>query len=54
VGPMALKSEIVRPQNDAKLGLGTNRVFGVAWPARRRWRRSKWASTAARFGAAPN
>ena len=31
VGPMAVKSEIIRPQNDAALGLGTNRIFGVAW-----------------------
>src|SRR5439155_5428290 len=31
VGPMAVKSEIVRPQEGAVLGLGTNRVFGVAW-----------------------
>jgi hypothetical protein len=31
VGPMALKSEIIRPATDATLGLGTNRVFGVAW-----------------------
>jgi DMSO/TMAO reductase YedYZ molybdopterin-dependent catalytic subunit len=31
VGPMAVKSEIIRPHNGAVLGLGTNRVFGVAW-----------------------
>jgi DMSO/TMAO reductase YedYZ molybdopterin-dependent catalytic subunit len=31
VGPMAVKSEIIRPHGDAVLGLGTNRVFGVAW-----------------------
>jgi DMSO/TMAO reductase YedYZ molybdopterin-dependent catalytic subunit len=31
VGPMAVKSEIVRPADGAVLGLGTNRVFGVAW-----------------------
>jgi DMSO/TMAO reductase YedYZ molybdopterin-dependent catalytic subunit len=31
VGPMAVKSEILRPHPGAKLGLGTNRVFGVAW-----------------------
>ena len=31
VGPMAIKAEIVRPQADERLGLGTNRVFGVAW-----------------------
>jgi len=31
VGPMAVKSEIIRPHADEKLGLGTNRIFGVAW-----------------------
>lgn len=31
VGPMVVKSEIIRPQADAVLGLGTNRLFGVAW-----------------------
>jgi DMSO/TMAO reductase YedYZ molybdopterin-dependent catalytic subunit len=31
VGPMAVKSEILRPHDGAVLGLGTNRVFGVAW-----------------------
>lgn len=31
VGPMAVKSEIVRPRPDEPLGLGTNRIFGVAW-----------------------
>jgi DMSO/TMAO reductase YedYZ molybdopterin-dependent catalytic subunit len=31
VGPMAVKSEILRPHAGASLGLGTNRVFGVAW-----------------------
>jgi DMSO/TMAO reductase YedYZ molybdopterin-dependent catalytic subunit len=31
VGPMALKSEIIRPRADEVLGLGTNRLFGVAW-----------------------
>jgi DMSO/TMAO reductase YedYZ molybdopterin-dependent catalytic subunit len=31
VGPMAVKSEVVRPQAGAVLGLGTNRVFGMAW-----------------------
>ncbi len=30
VGPMALKSEIIRPCSDEVLGLGANRVFGVA------------------------
>jgi DMSO/TMAO reductase YedYZ molybdopterin-dependent catalytic subunit len=31
VGPMAAKSEIIRPRADEVLGLGTNRLFGVAW-----------------------
>jgi DMSO/TMAO reductase YedYZ molybdopterin-dependent catalytic subunit len=31
VGPMAVKSEIIRPQAGAVLGVGTNRLFGVAW-----------------------
>jgi DMSO/TMAO reductase YedYZ molybdopterin-dependent catalytic subunit len=31
VGPMAVKSEIIRPPNGAALGVGTNRLFGVAW-----------------------
>jgi DMSO/TMAO reductase YedYZ molybdopterin-dependent catalytic subunit len=31
VGPMAVKSEIIRPHSGATLGLGTSRVFGVAW-----------------------
>jgi DMSO/TMAO reductase YedYZ molybdopterin-dependent catalytic subunit len=31
LGPMAVKSEILRPASDAVLGLGTNRLFGVAW-----------------------
>ncbi len=31
VGPMAVKSEIIRPVVGATLGLGTNRLFGVAW-----------------------
>jgi DMSO/TMAO reductase YedYZ molybdopterin-dependent catalytic subunit len=31
VGPMVVKSEIIRPQSGAALGPGTNRVFGVAW-----------------------
>jgi DMSO/TMAO reductase YedYZ molybdopterin-dependent catalytic subunit len=31
VGPMAVKSEIIRPPGGAALGLGTNRLFGVAW-----------------------
>jgi DMSO/TMAO reductase YedYZ molybdopterin-dependent catalytic subunit len=31
VGPMAVKSEIIRPAHGATLGVGTNRIFGVAW-----------------------
>src|SRR5262249_29150368 len=31
LGPMSVKSEILRPHPGAALGLGTNRVFGVAW-----------------------
>jgi DMSO/TMAO reductase YedYZ molybdopterin-dependent catalytic subunit len=31
VGPMAVKSEIIRPHADAVVGVGTNRVVGVAW-----------------------
>jgi DMSO/TMAO reductase YedYZ molybdopterin-dependent catalytic subunit len=31
VGPMAVKSEMIRPQPGATLGLGMNRLFGVAW-----------------------
>ncbi len=31
VGAMAVKSEILRPRPDSVLGLGTNRLFGVAW-----------------------
>jgi DMSO/TMAO reductase YedYZ molybdopterin-dependent catalytic subunit len=31
VGPMAVKSEILRPHAGATLGLGTHRLFGVAW-----------------------
>lgn len=31
VGPMALKSEIIRPHAGEMLGIGTNRIFGVAW-----------------------
>ncbi len=31
VGPMPVKSEIIRPQPGETLGVGTNRVFGVAW-----------------------
>ncbi|HXG09728.1 MAG TPA: molybdopterin-dependent oxidoreductase [Gemmataceae bacterium] len=31
VGPMAVKSEMIRPQAGAALGVGMNRLFGVAW-----------------------
>ncbi len=31
VGPMAVKSEMIRPTPGSLLGLGTNRLFGVAW-----------------------
>jgi DMSO/TMAO reductase YedYZ molybdopterin-dependent catalytic subunit len=31
VGPMVPKSEVIRPRPDEVLGLGGNRVFGVAW-----------------------
>jgi DMSO/TMAO reductase YedYZ molybdopterin-dependent catalytic subunit len=31
VGPMPVKSEIVRPHAGEVLGIGTNRLFGVAW-----------------------
>jgi DMSO/TMAO reductase YedYZ molybdopterin-dependent catalytic subunit len=31
VGPMAVKSEIIRPHVGEVLGVGTNRLFGVAW-----------------------
>ena len=31
VGPMSVKSEIVRPREGETLGIGTNRLFGVAW-----------------------
>jgi DMSO/TMAO reductase YedYZ molybdopterin-dependent catalytic subunit len=31
VGAMAVKSEIIRPAAGTTLGIGTNRVFGVAW-----------------------
>src|SRR5207244_4801389 len=31
VGPMAVKSEILRPSAGAVLGVGTNRIFGIAW-----------------------
>ena len=31
VGPMPVKSEIVRPLDGATLGAGANRIFGMAW-----------------------
>jgi DMSO/TMAO reductase YedYZ molybdopterin-dependent catalytic subunit len=31
IGPMAVKSEIIRPRAGEALGVGTNRLFGVAW-----------------------
>lgn len=31
VGPMPVKSEIIRPRASEILGIGTNRLFGVAW-----------------------
>src|SRR5579871_636592 len=31
VGPMAVKAEMIRPSADSILGLGTNRLFGLAW-----------------------
>jgi DMSO/TMAO reductase YedYZ molybdopterin-dependent catalytic subunit len=31
VGPMMPKSEIIRPRPGEELGLGANRIFGVAW-----------------------
>lgn len=31
IGPIAVKSEIIRPQAGASLGVGMNRLFGVAW-----------------------
>jgi DMSO/TMAO reductase YedYZ molybdopterin-dependent catalytic subunit len=31
VGPMAVKAEMIRPGAGALLGVGTNRLFGVAW-----------------------
>jgi DMSO/TMAO reductase YedYZ molybdopterin-dependent catalytic subunit len=31
VGPMAVKAEILRPHGGAQLGLGTHRLFGIAW-----------------------
>lgn len=31
VGPMPVKSEIIRPSDNAVLGVGANRIFGMAW-----------------------
>src|SRR5436190_12205271 len=31
VGPMEVKSEVLRPRGDLALGVGPNRLFGVAW-----------------------
>jgi hypothetical protein len=31
VGPMAVKSEIIRPKQGEMLGIGANRVVGLAW-----------------------
>ncbi len=31
VGPMAVKAEIIRPAEGSVLGIGTNRLFGIAW-----------------------
>ena len=31
IGPMPVKSEIIRPVDDSSLGVGANRVFGMAW-----------------------
>lgn len=31
VGPMAVKAEVLRPREDAVLGVGLNRVSGLAW-----------------------
>ncbi len=31
VGPIAVKSELIRPAAGTELGVGTNRLFGVAW-----------------------
>jgi DMSO/TMAO reductase YedYZ molybdopterin-dependent catalytic subunit len=31
VGPMQVKAEIIRPVEAEALGIGTNRVFGIAW-----------------------
>jgi hypothetical protein len=31
IGPMRVKSEIIRPRTGESIGVGSNRVFGVAW-----------------------
>jgi DMSO/TMAO reductase YedYZ molybdopterin-dependent catalytic subunit len=31
VGPMAVKSEVIRPKEGETLGLGANRIVGLAW-----------------------
>lgn len=31
VGAMPVKSEIIRPQTNDELGIGSNRIFGMAW-----------------------
>jgi DMSO/TMAO reductase YedYZ molybdopterin-dependent catalytic subunit len=31
IGPMAVKSEIIRPRADSLLGVGLNRICGLAW-----------------------
>jgi DMSO/TMAO reductase YedYZ molybdopterin-dependent catalytic subunit len=31
VGPMAVKAEMIRPRGGDQLGIGCNRLFGVAW-----------------------
>jgi DMSO/TMAO reductase YedYZ molybdopterin-dependent catalytic subunit len=31
IGPMEAKSEIIRPREGEVLGVGTNRLFGIAW-----------------------
>ena len=31
VGPMPVKSEIIRPTDDSILGVGANRIVGMAW-----------------------
>ena len=31
LGPMPVKSEIIRPTDGGVVGIGTNRIFGIAW-----------------------